>query len=145
VEVSAILPSISIPLYGTPWYRQVEAEGRIVDRDLSHYEGDHLVFQHRKMTEEEIFEAYRRVNKVFYSWWNIVRRWVRFIGQQRKRESIGQYLLKLLVTTFVYFEISIFQRHHAQHRVFVPLSPQAGNGATSSTALTAMTKEPVAA
>jgi radical SAM superfamily enzyme YgiQ (UPF0313 family) len=145
VEVSAILPSISIPLYGTPWYRQVEAEGRLVDRDLSHYEGDHLVFRHRRMTEEEIFEAYRRVNRIFYGWWNIIRRWVRFMRQQRKRESPGQYLLKLLVTTFIYFEISIFQRHHAQHRVFVPLSAGAGNGTMHSSAVEATAKEQVAA
>jgi hypothetical protein len=128
VEVSAILPSISIPLYGTPWYKQVEAEGRIADRDLSHYEGDHLVFQHLRMTEEAIFEAYRRVNRIFYSSRNIFRRWLRFMGQQRKMESLTQYILKLLVTTFVYFEISIFQRHHAQHRVFVPLSASKGSG-----------------
>jgi len=132
VEVSAILPSISIPIYGTPWYRQVEAEGRIIDRDLSHYEGDHLVFQHLRMTEEEIFEAYRRVNRIFYSSRNIFRRWWRFMRQQRKLESPGQFILKLLVTTFVYFEISIFQRHHAQHRVFVPLSAGKGSGADGS-------------
>jgi len=122
VEVSAILPSISIPLYGTPWHQQVVAEGRILDEDLSHYEGDHLVFQHRRMSEQEIFDAYRRVNRIFYSWWAIVRRWWRFFRQQEKRESIAQFILKLVVTTIVYFEISIFQRHHAQHRVFVPLS-----------------------
>jgi radical SAM superfamily enzyme YgiQ (UPF0313 family) len=127
VEVSAILPSISIPIYGTPWYQQVVADGRLLDEDISHYEGDHLVFQHPRMTEQEIFEAYRRVNKIFYSWRAIVKRWWRFFRQQEKRESIAQFLLKLVVTTMVYFEISIFQRHHAQHRVFVPLSGMRGS------------------
>jgi radical SAM superfamily enzyme YgiQ (UPF0313 family) len=122
VEVSAILPSISIPLYGTPWYQQVVADGRLLDEDLSHYEGDHLLFRHRRMSEQEIFEAYRRVNRIFYDGRTIIRRWWRFFRQQEKRESMAQFLLKLVVTTFVYFEISIFQRHHAQHRVFVPLS-----------------------
>jgi radical SAM superfamily enzyme YgiQ (UPF0313 family) len=126
VGVSAILSSISIPLYGTPWYRQVVAEGRVLDEDLSHYEGDHLVFQHRRMSERQIFEAYRRVNRIFYDWRAIVRRWWRFFRQQEKRESFAQFLLKLAVTTFAYFEISIFQRHHALHRVFVPLSAQEG-------------------
>jgi radical SAM superfamily enzyme YgiQ (UPF0313 family) len=122
VAVSAILPSISIPLYGTPWYQQVVAEGRLVDRDLSHYEGDHLVFQHPTLTEEEIHEAYRRVTKAFYSWRAMVRRWWRFMRVQRKQESWWEFLLSLIISTFVYFEISIFQRHHAQQRVFKPVA-----------------------
>ena len=46
VGTCVILPSISIPIYGTPLYDQIAAEGRIIDEDLSHYEGDHLVFKH---------------------------------------------------------------------------------------------------
>ncbi len=42
VDPSAVLLSISIPIPGTPFAREVEAEGRIFDDDLSHYEGDHL-------------------------------------------------------------------------------------------------------
>ena len=41
---------------------------------------------------------------------------------QSVRESVPQFFLKLLVTTFVYFKLSIFQRHHAQHRVFPTLN-----------------------
>ena len=120
-----MLPSISIPLYGTPWYDQVVAEGRIIDEDLSHYEGDHLVFKHPYLTEAEIYAAYRRVNKIFYSWPNIVRRWWRFITVQSVQESIPQFVLKLLLTSFIYLKLSIFQRHHAQHRVFPELRPVA--------------------
>lgn len=116
-----ILPSISIPLYGTPWYQQVVADGRLVDRDLSHYEGDHLVFTHPLLTDEEIYTAYRRVNRIFYSWRNILRRWWAFARKQSIQESIPQFVLKVLLTTFIYLKLSIFQRHHAQHRVFPEL------------------------
>ena len=121
---TVILPSISIPIYDTPWYQQVRAEGRICDNDLSHYEGDHLVFRHRHLSPGEIFAAYRRVNRIFYSWKNIFKRWFRFMGKQSRRESRSEYLLKLFILTFIYFKLSIFQRHHAQARVFPELASQ---------------------
>ncbi len=115
---AVILSSIAIPIYGTPLHRHVVAEGRITDTDLSHYEGDHLVFRHPHMTPEEIFEAYQRVNRVFYSVRAIARRWARIIAMQVREESWPQYLLRLAVVSFVYLKLSIFQRHHAQVRVF---------------------------
>ena len=117
VGTNVILPSISIPIYGTPLHKQMMEEGRIVDFDLSHYEGDHLLFKHKHLTDEEIHEAYQRVNRIFFSWKNIVRRWVKFLALQHKTESFSQFLLKLVVTSFVYYKLSIFQRHHAQQKV----------------------------
>jgi radical SAM superfamily enzyme YgiQ (UPF0313 family) len=117
VGTNVILPSISIPIYGTPLHRQMMEEGRIVDFDLSHYEGDHLLFRHKHLSDKEIYEAYERINTIFFSWKNIIRRWIRFIVRQRKREPFAQFLLKLLVTSFVYYKLSIFQRHHAQIKV----------------------------
>lgn len=125
VGTCVILPSISIPIYGTPLYHQVAAEGRIVDEDLSHYEGDHLVFQHKYLTEEEIYSAYKRVNKIFFSWRNIFRRWLKFMSKQSVRESLPQFALKIVLTTFVYFKLSIFQWHHAKRRVFPTLASHA--------------------
>lgn len=117
---AVILPSISIPLYGTPWYYQVLSEGRLTDKDLSHYEGDHLVFKHKYMNENEIYDAYKKVNKIFYLWSNILKRWIRIIRKQSKQdfESVPEFLMKLLMVTFIYFKLSIFQRHHARKRVF---------------------------
>jgi radical SAM superfamily enzyme YgiQ (UPF0313 family) len=125
IAVSAILPSISIPIYGTPWYQQARAEDRILDEDLSHYEGDHLVFRHPTLSEGEIYRAYRNVTKAFYTWRAMMRRWWRFMIVQQKQEPWWEFLLRLVISTFVYFEISIFQRHHAQHRVFKPLASSA--------------------
>jgi radical SAM superfamily enzyme YgiQ (UPF0313 family) len=117
-----ILPSISIPIYGTPLYDEIAAEGRIIDRDLSHYEGDHLVFRHKHLSADEILRAYQGVNKHFFSWRNILRRWLRFLSKQSVQESIPQFALKIVVTTFVYFKLSLFQRHHAQERIFLPVN-----------------------
>ncbi len=123
VGTCVMLPSISIPLYGTPWYKQVVAEGRILDQNLSHYEGDHVVFKHPHLMEAEIYVAYKRVNRIFYSWPNIVRRWWRFIKLQSVQESIPKFMLKILLTSFIYLKLSVFQRHHAQERVFPELGP----------------------
>jgi len=118
VGVAVILPSISIPIYGTPLYQKMLDENRITDFDISHYEGDHVVFRHPHLTEEEIYYEYQRVNKIFYSWYKIIYRWIKIIHLQSVKESIPQFILKILVITFVYFKLSIFQRHHAQKRVF---------------------------
>jgi radical SAM superfamily enzyme YgiQ (UPF0313 family) len=118
VGVAVILPSIAIPIYGTPLYEKMMREKRIIDFDISHYEGDHVVFKHPHLTEDEVYAAYQRVNKIFYSWHKIVQRWFKIISKQSINESISQFILKIIVITFVYFKLSIFQRHHAQHRVF---------------------------
>ena len=122
VGTSVILPSISIPIYGTPWYHQVVAEERLVDRDLSHYDGDHLLFKHPRLSEQEIIEAYKRINRLFYSWTNIFKRWLRFLRKQSIQEPLLEFFIKLVVTTGIFFQLSIFQRHHAQQRVFPDLS-----------------------
>jgi radical SAM superfamily enzyme YgiQ (UPF0313 family) len=118
VDNSIILSSIAIPIYGTPLYDQMMDEGRIVDYNISHYEGDHLVFRHKNLSDQEIYFAYKEVNRRFFSIGSILRRWKRFIKKQRVNESLPQFLLKILVTTFIYFELSIFQGHHARKRVF---------------------------
>ena len=118
VGVAVILPSIAIPIYGTPLYQKMMNENRITDFDISHYEGDHVVFKHPHLTEEEIYSVYQRVNKIFYSWRKIMKRWLKIISKQSINESLPQFILKILVITFVYFKLSIFQRHHAQKRVF---------------------------
>ena len=37
VGCNVILPSISIPIYGTPLYDKIKSEGRLIDEDISHY------------------------------------------------------------------------------------------------------------
>jgi radical SAM superfamily enzyme YgiQ (UPF0313 family) len=118
IGCSVILPSISIPLYGTPLYYKTKSEGRLIDENLSHYEGDHVLFKHKHLSEEDIYEAYRRVNKIFYSWKNILRRWIRFMKKQSVQESPTQFILKLVISSIIYFKLSIFQKHHAKERVF---------------------------
>src|SRR5574338_377344 len=118
VGVNVILPSISIPIYGTPLHKRMIDENRIIDDDITHYEGDHVLFRHKHLTEEQIYYYYERTIKIFYSWKNIFKRWWKFVSMQSFDGLIKEYLLKTVLGSVIYFKLSIFQRHHAQERVF---------------------------
>jgi radical SAM superfamily enzyme YgiQ (UPF0313 family) len=117
VGTTVILPSIAIPLYGTPLYRQIAEEGRLVDTNLAHYEGDHLVFRHRHLTPGQIHEAYASVTMGFYRWRNVFRRWKTFMAKQERTGTLASHLFTLCILTFIYFKLSVFQRHHGVMKV----------------------------
>jgi radical SAM superfamily enzyme YgiQ (UPF0313 family) len=54
------LPTFSIltPFPGTPLQKRLEGEGRILDRDWSHYDMSHVVYKPKKMTVQELQEGY---------------------------------------------------------------------------------------
>lgn len=43
---------------------------------------------------------------------------MKFVKKQTVQESIPQFVLKVLISTVIYFKLSIFQKHHAEERVF---------------------------
>ncbi len=118
VDPAAVLLSISIPIPGTPFHREVEAEGRIFDSNLAHYEGDHLVFQPRKVTAEDVFEAYERINRTFYSWRSILRRWWRLVSTHVWRGKSGWRHLRSILLSYIFLKVSIFERDHAEQKVY---------------------------
>ncbi len=118
IDPSSILTSISIPIPGTPFQKQVESEGRILDKDLSHYEGDHLVFRPKKVTAAEVFEAYQRINRYFYSWRNILKRWWRFVSTMKSKGSLIWRVFRPLLLSVILLKLSVFQRDHAQKKVY---------------------------
>jgi len=67
--------NILTPFPGTRLYKRLEAEGRILTRDWSKYNGrDDVVFQPRHMSPDALLAGYRQVNAQFYSWRSIMRR-----------------------------------------------------------------------
>lgn len=66
--------SILTPLPGTRLHAQMEAEGRIIDRDWSHYDGGHVVFAPRGTTPEQLEKGLRQALKHSYSRLGILRR-----------------------------------------------------------------------
>jgi len=123
IDPSAILVSISIPIPGTPFHKKVKEEGRLVDEDLSHYEGDHLVVRPKHVTPKQVFEAFRRVNSTFYAPRNILRRWWRIVAGFRERNPF-RWAFRIGVITAAFIELSVFQKDHAEKRVYI-IDPEA--------------------
>ncbi|MEW6607595.1 MAG: radical SAM protein [bacterium] len=119
IDPSAILLSIAIPIPGTPFYKKVDEEGRIFDKNLAHYEGDHLVFTPKQVSSDDIFQAFRRINQIFYSSKNILKRWWRIIYKSKREQNIFKWIFRTLLTSYIYFQLSIFQRDHAKRKVYL--------------------------
>ena len=67
--------NILTPFPGTRLYQRLEAEGRILTRDWSKYNGRaDVVFRPRQMSPEELLAGYQYANRRFYSWPSVCRR-----------------------------------------------------------------------
>lgn len=127
-----LLMSIAIPIPGTPFHAQVDRAGRIIDRNLAHYEGDHLVFKTKLVTREQLFDAYRHNNERFYTWRSILRRYARYMKAQPGFGLLPGSIVRSIIATGIFFSLSCFQRHHAQRRVFVDAPEPTACGALSA-------------
>jgi radical SAM superfamily enzyme YgiQ (UPF0313 family) len=80
VRLDAAFMPVLTPFPGTGIYRQLEEEGRILNRDWSLYDMEHVVFRPKNMTPEELQAGHDRANRDFYSAGSILRR----IGRLRR-------------------------------------------------------------
>ncbi|HHT9153438.1 MAG TPA: radical SAM protein [Candidatus Hypogeohydataceae bacterium YC40] len=76
-KVTMSTPAILTPLPGTPFYRQMEKEGRIFDRNFEHYDGRHVTFYPKLMTPETLQEGYYWFGHRLFSISSIFKRVVR--------------------------------------------------------------------
>ncbi len=65
---------ILTPYPGTPLFRRMEAEGRLLHRDWSRYDTAHVVFRPRHMTPEELADGYAWCYERLFSHGSIWRR-----------------------------------------------------------------------
>ncbi|HBC85622.1 MAG TPA: B12-binding domain-containing radical SAM protein [Lentisphaeria bacterium] len=73
-RIATMTAHILTPYPGTVFYRKLETEGRIIDRELRHYNTAHAVFMPAKMSPRELVTGYLKIYDDFYSWLNILRR-----------------------------------------------------------------------
>ncbi|MHA6264884.1 B12-binding domain-containing radical SAM protein [Arenibacterium sp. CAU 1754] len=66
--------AIQTPFPGTPLYRRLEAEGRILTRDWELYDGQHVVFQPKGMSVQDLEDGHVHAWQTVYSAPNIARR-----------------------------------------------------------------------
>ncbi|MDP7113168.1 MAG: radical SAM protein [Myxococcota bacterium] len=62
------------PYPGTPLFRRMEAEGRLLHRDWERYDTAHAVFRPRRMTPAQLEAGYRRAYRRLFSHRSILRR-----------------------------------------------------------------------
>jgi radical SAM superfamily enzyme YgiQ (UPF0313 family) len=73
-RIETMTAHILTPYPGTRFYKQLLAENRIIDFDLSHYNTSHTVYRPARITPGLLEERYRWMYREFYSWKNIVKR-----------------------------------------------------------------------
>ncbi len=73
-EANLLMPLINIltPLPGTKLFKRLEAEGRILHKDWSKYDTQHVVFSPAKMSADDLLQGYRRVMRSIYSFDSIL-------------------------------------------------------------------------
>ena len=76
IEAGIDLPRFAIltPFPGTPIYKRMQAQGRILTQDWELYDGQHVVFQPRNMSVKELAEGHETAWKKVYRWSSIARR-----------------------------------------------------------------------
>jgi len=72
--IDGISFSILTPYPSTRFFKKLEAERRIIHRDWSKYNSDHVVFIPKRMSPEELQEGHDWANKAFYSIPSMVKR-----------------------------------------------------------------------
>jgi radical SAM superfamily enzyme YgiQ (UPF0313 family) len=75
-RVKMDLPRYAVltPFPGTPLFRRLEAEGRLLHRNWSLYDVEHVVFQPRTMSPEKLQEGLEWAWKQSYRWGSLARR-----------------------------------------------------------------------
>jgi len=76
IKANRVFPHLVIPFPGSNTFRALEAQGRILTKDWSQYDGSHVVFQPKRMTSAELEEGLTwlwlkemgMVKSFLYSW-----------------------------------------------------------------------------
>jgi radical SAM superfamily enzyme YgiQ (UPF0313 family) len=77
IYIDSLQYLILTPLPGTPVYQELKEEGRLLNRDWSHYDGHHAVFLPRYMTPYELQVETLQAMKNFYTWTSVLKRLIR--------------------------------------------------------------------
>jgi radical SAM superfamily enzyme YgiQ (UPF0313 family) len=93
LDLDSLQYLILTPVPGTAFYKEMEAQNRIICRDWSQYDGHHTVFQPRQFTPYELQMETTRAMKKFYSWTSVVKRLIARDLFFAKMKAYGRILL----------------------------------------------------
>jgi radical SAM superfamily enzyme YgiQ (UPF0313 family) len=106
---------ILTPYPGTPLFRQMEAEGRLLHRDWSLYDTAHAVFRPKHMSPEELEQGYAWMYQRLFSHASI---W-------RRRPTDWRAMAPYLAMSYLYKRSNRFWtfliKHHLVHAAWRPL------------------------
>jgi radical SAM superfamily enzyme YgiQ (UPF0313 family) len=106
---------ILTPYPGTPLFRQMEAEGRLLHRDWERYDTAHVVFRPRLLTPEQLQEGYGWCYRRLFSHGSIWRR------RPRDWRAVPAYLAMAYLYKKSNWLWPWLIRHRVTHAVWRPL------------------------
>ncbi len=66
--------TLNTPFPGTPYYKKMKREGRIIETDYSMYDCNHVVIEPKNMTIEELQEGFNWINTEAYKLGSVLKR-----------------------------------------------------------------------
>jgi radical SAM superfamily enzyme YgiQ (UPF0313 family) len=93
LDLDSLQYLILTPVPGTAFYKEMEAQNRIICRDWSQYDGHHTVFQPRQFTPFELQMETTQAMKKFYSWTSVIKRLITRDLFFAKMKAYGRILL----------------------------------------------------
>lgn len=106
---------ILTPYPGTPLFRRMEAEGRLLHRDWDRYDTAHCVFTPRRMTPEQLEAGYAWIYRRLFSLESI---WLR---RPRHAAAVPAYLAMSLLYKKSNWLWRLLIQHRCVHAVWSPL------------------------
>jgi len=92
-NVDGLQLTVQTPFPGTPLFERMEQEGRIFDKNWTHYDFGHVVFKPKHMSVEELQTAHDQILRGFYSWPSILKRLFRQLRYLAPTEVIISLML----------------------------------------------------
>ena len=96
-KVETAIFHVLTPIAGTPLHDEMQAQGRMLDLDLSHYSAEEAVFRPAQMTPKELEQQFWRLYRGFYSLGSIVRRQVLRRPDRHPLRRLGSIAVNLFM------------------------------------------------
>jgi radical SAM superfamily enzyme YgiQ (UPF0313 family) len=86
-KIDTVMLNILTPLPGTQQFDELDREGRIIERDWSFYDAQHVVFRPKQMTPLHLLQETIKANKRFYATWRPVWAFHKWLWTSKKRAA----------------------------------------------------------
>ncbi len=129
---------IMTPYPGTPLFRRLEEEGRLLHKDWRMYDTAHVVFRPRHMSPEELFEGYAWCYERLFShtsiWrrrpadWRAVPPYLAMSYLYKRSNRLWHFLIRHRLTALVWRPlVELTRQRHLRFRRRLEARPLAGN------------------